>query len=85
MGYGGAWVGGLGWGHEFGLVIESPSCHLTSPTSLPHARLQTHANGVTPQPKPSGWCLGRFPPIHAPTQAPYPMSLIIKSHSCLLV
>ncbi|KAJ0437000.1 hypothetical protein HanRHA438_Chr16g0744831 [Helianthus annuus] len=57
IGYGGAWVGGLGWGHEFGLAIESPPCHLTSPTSPPHARLQTHANGATPQ-------------THAPTQAP---------------
>ncbi|MFS8024820.1 hypothetical protein Hanom_Chr16g01467871 [Helianthus anomalus] len=53
MGYGGAWVGG----HKFGLDIESPSCHLTSPTSPPHVRLQTHANGATPQ-------------THAPTQAP---------------
>ncbi|MFS7959884.1 hypothetical protein Hanom_Chr08g00696371 [Helianthus anomalus] len=48
MGYGGAWIGG----HEFGLAIKSPPCHLTSPTSPPHARLQTHANGATPQPKP---------------------------------
>ncbi|KAJ0680632.1 hypothetical protein HanPI659440_Chr16g0626381 [Helianthus annuus] len=45
---------GLGWWHEFDLAIESPPCHLTSP---PHARLQTHANGATPQ-------------THAPTQAP---------------
>ncbi|KAF5799975.1 hypothetical protein HanXRQr2_Chr07g0310671 [Helianthus annuus] len=66
MGYGGAWVGGLGWGHGFGLAIESPPCHLTSP---PHTRLQTHANGATPQPKPPEWWLGRF----QPTQAPYPM------------
>ncbi|MFS7965989.1 hypothetical protein Hanom_Chr09g00768571 [Helianthus anomalus] len=58
MGYGGAWVEGLGWGHEFGLTIESTPCHLTSPTSptsSPHARLQTHANGATPQPKLPGW------------------------------
>ncbi|MFS7925219.1 hypothetical protein Hanom_Chr04g00282001 [Helianthus anomalus] len=54
------------------MAIESPPCHLPSP---PHARLQTHTKGATPkpkpQPKPPGWWLGRFPPTHAPTQAPY--------------
>ncbi|MFS7924093.1 hypothetical protein Hanom_Chr03g00268571 [Helianthus anomalus] len=59
MGYGGAWVGGM----SFGLAIESPPCHLTSPTSPPHARLQTHANGATPQ-------------THAKTQAPGMMSWV---------
>ncbi|MFS7938589.1 putative DNA helicase [Helianthus anomalus] len=44
-------------------------------TSPPHARLQTHANGATPKPKPPGWWLGRFQPTHAPTQAPYPIAL----------
>ncbi|MFS7902101.1 hypothetical protein Hanom_Chr01g00007281 [Helianthus anomalus] len=68
MGYGGALVGGM----SFGLAIESLSCHLTSPTSLPHARLHTHANGATPKPKLLGWCLGRFTPTHAQTPAPYP-------------
>ncbi|MFS7908383.1 hypothetical protein Hanom_Chr01g00082541 [Helianthus anomalus] len=63
-------------GLGFGLAIESPPCHLTSPTSPPHARLQTHANGATPQPKPPGWWLGRFQPTHAPTQAPYPTALL---------
>ncbi|MFS7912086.1 hypothetical protein Hanom_Chr02g00125711 [Helianthus anomalus] len=53
MGYGGAWVEGM----SFGLAIESPPCHLSSPTSPPHVRLQTHANGATPQ-------------THAQTQAP---------------
>ncbi|MFS7984967.1 hypothetical protein Hanom_Chr11g00992861 [Helianthus anomalus] len=53
MGYGGAWVGGM----SFGLAIESLPCHLTSPTSPPHARLHTYANGATPQ-------------THAQTQAP---------------
>ncbi|MFS7953658.1 hypothetical protein Hanom_Chr07g00621231 [Helianthus anomalus] len=60
MGYGGAWVGGLGGGMSFGLAIESPPCHLTSPTSPLHARLQTHANGAKPQ-------------THAQTQAPWVM------------
>ncbi|MFS8014277.1 hypothetical protein Hanom_Chr15g01342701 [Helianthus anomalus] len=45
MGYGGAWVGGM----SFGLAIESPPCHLTNPTSPPHARLHAHANGAMPQ------------------------------------
>ncbi|MFS7976183.1 hypothetical protein Hanom_Chr10g00889461 [Helianthus anomalus] len=52
-GYGGAWVGGM----SFSLAIESLPCHLTSPTSPPHARLHTHANGATPQ-------------THTQTQAP---------------
>ncbi|MFS7938839.1 hypothetical protein Hanom_Chr05g00444481 [Helianthus anomalus] len=72
IGYGGAWVGGLG----FGLAIESPPCHLTSPTSPPHVWIQTHANGAMPQThaqtKTPGWCLGRFTPTHAQTPAPYP-------------
>ncbi|MFS7972165.1 hypothetical protein Hanom_Chr09g00841511 [Helianthus anomalus] len=72
MGYGGAWVRGM----SFDLTIESPPCHLTSPTSPPHARLQTHANGATPQThaqtQAPGWCLGRFTPTHAQTPVPYP-------------
>ncbi|MFS7997607.1 hypothetical protein Hanom_Chr12g01143781 [Helianthus anomalus] len=79
MWYGGAWVGGLGaWvgGMSFGLAIQSLSCHLTSPTSPPHARLHTHANGATPQThaqtQAPGWCLGRFTSTHAQTPVPYP-------------
>ncbi|MFS7915184.1 hypothetical protein Hanom_Chr02g00162321 [Helianthus anomalus] len=63
MGYG----GGLGWGHEFALAIESLPCHLL-------ARL-TPGFKPTPQPKPPGWWLERFQPTHAPTQAPYPHGL----------
>ncbi|MFS8000127.1 hypothetical protein Hanom_Chr12g01174711 [Helianthus anomalus] len=72
MGYGGAWVEGLDWGHEFGLAIERLSCHLLGrltpgfkPTPMGPTP-KTHA-----QPKPSGWCLGRFTPTHAQTPTPY--------------
>ncbi|MFS8002380.1 hypothetical protein Hanom_Chr13g01201421 [Helianthus anomalus] len=66
---------GLGLGHEFGLAIESLPCHLLArltpgfkPTPMgPRPK-------PTSQPKPPGWRLGRFLPIHAPTQAPYPMA-----------
>ncbi|MFS7999941.1 hypothetical protein Hanom_Chr12g01172561 [Helianthus anomalus] len=68
MGYGGAWVGDM----SFGLAIESPPCHLTSPTSPPHAWLHTHANRATPQTQAPGWCLGRFTPTHAQTSTHTP-------------
>ncbi|MFS7953912.1 hypothetical protein Hanom_Chr07g00624161 [Helianthus anomalus] len=66
MGYGGAWVGGLGlgaWvgGHEFGLAIESLPCHLLARLT---PGFKPTPMGVTPKthskPKPPGWWLGRF-------------------------
>ncbi|KAJ0827010.1 hypothetical protein HanRHA438_Chr17g0820821 [Helianthus annuus] len=53
-----------------------PPHRISSPS---HARLQTQALRVTPQPKPTqGGGLGVFlqpNPTHAPTQAPYPIVL----------
>ncbi|MFS7995078.1 hypothetical protein Hanom_Chr12g01113831 [Helianthus anomalus] len=69
MGYGGAWVRGLGWGHEFGLAIESPPCHLTSPTSpTSNPRQWTHAQNPRPNPSPRGSGSGVFtqPNPHTP-------------------
>ncbi|MFS7918652.1 hypothetical protein Hanom_Chr03g00203641 [Helianthus anomalus] len=66
MGYG----GGLDWGHEFALAIESLPCHLLArptpgfkPTSMgprPNPR---------PNPSPRGGCLGIF---SQPTPQPKP-------------
>ncbi|MFS7923484.1 hypothetical protein Hanom_Chr03g00261231 [Helianthus anomalus] len=68
MGYGGAWVGGM----SFGLAIESPPCHLTSPLARTTPGFKPTPMGPRPKPKPPGWCLGRFTPTHAQTPAPYP-------------
>ncbi|MFS7939533.1 hypothetical protein Hanom_Chr05g00452881 [Helianthus anomalus] len=74
MGYGGAWVGGLG----FGLAIESPPCHLTSPLACPTPGFKPTPMGSRPKPtpkqKPSGWCLGRFTPTHTQTPRPNTMA-----------
>ncbi|MFS8009470.1 hypothetical protein Hanom_Chr14g01285121 [Helianthus anomalus] len=72
MGYGGTWLGSLGLGHEFGLAIESMSCHLLArPTPGFKPTPMGPRPKPTPQPKPPEWCLGRFPP----TQTPRPMAL----------
>ncbi|MFS7978161.1 hypothetical protein Hanom_Chr10g00912341 [Helianthus anomalus] len=62
---------GLGWGHEFGLAIESLPCHLLA---RPTPGFKLTPMGPRPNPSPPGRWLGRFQPIHAPTQAPYPMA-----------
>ncbi|MFS7901085.1 hypothetical protein Hanom_Chr00s167780g01827481 [Helianthus anomalus] len=61
IGYGGAWVRGLGWGHEFALAFESLPCHLLA--------RPTPGFKLTPQPKPRGGCLGVF---SQPTPQPKP-------------
>ncbi|MFS7925641.1 hypothetical protein Hanom_Chr04g00287441 [Helianthus anomalus] len=51
----GVWWG-LGWGHEFGLAIESLPCHLLA---RPTPGFKPTPMGATPkthaQPKPPGW------------------------------
>ncbi|MFS7905677.1 hypothetical protein Hanom_Chr01g00050501 [Helianthus anomalus] len=71
MEYGGAWVGGM----SFGLAIESPPCHLTSPMPGFKSTPMGPRPKPTPKPKPPGWCLGRFTPTHAQTPARYPTAL----------
>ncbi|MFS7907962.1 hypothetical protein Hanom_Chr01g00077631 [Helianthus anomalus] len=71
----GVWWG-LGWGHEFGLAIESLPCHLLArPTPGFKLTPMGATPKLTPQPKLPGWWLGRFQPTHTPTQAPYPIAL----------
>ncbi|KAJ0946665.1 hypothetical protein HanRHA438_Chr01g0006461 [Helianthus annuus] len=73
MGYGGAWVGGLGWGHEFGLAIESLPCHLLA---RPTSGFKPTPIGPRPNPRPNPnprWWLGRFQPTQPPPPpTPYP-------------
>ncbi|MFS7902140.1 hypothetical protein Hanom_Chr01g00007721 [Helianthus anomalus] len=66
----GVW-GGLGWGHEFALAIESLPCHLLARPTLGFKPTPMGPRPKpTSQPKPPGWWLGRF----QPTQAPYPIA-----------
>ncbi|MFS7962028.1 hypothetical protein Hanom_Chr08g00721841 [Helianthus anomalus] len=54
---------GLGWEHEFVLAIESLPCHLLA---RPTPGFKPTPMGPRPNPRHSGWWLGRFQPTQTP-------------------
>ncbi|MFS7982290.1 hypothetical protein Hanom_Chr10g00961071 [Helianthus anomalus] len=70
MGYGGAW--GVGWGHEFGLAIHSPPCHLLA---RPTPGFKPTPMGPRPNPCPPGMVTWGFFPNPRPNSRPIPHGL----------